>query len=72
MSRDIAPRVAAGIVGLFFVRDGIYGLLGKEMWVAWRGAKLQKLSGPIAPRLFGLVLIFMAMFMFALSWAGFE
>jgi hypothetical protein len=58
--RDIALRLTAAIVGVFFVRDGIYALRGKEMWVAIPRGPLLGVSCPVKTRVFGLLFILMA------------
>ena len=64
---EIPLRAAGAIVGVLLVRDGIYALRGKEMWVALRGRFL-KLTGPVETRVFGLLFILIAMFLFFMSW----
>jgi hypothetical protein len=80
LPHDIIPRAAAAVVGLFFVRDGIYALQGKPMRILWRKSQYftppspreQGISGPVTTRVFGLIFILMAIFMFLLSWHGFD
>jgi hypothetical protein len=80
LPHDTIARAAAAVVGLFFVRDGIYALQGKPMRILWRRSQyhtppsppVQPISGSVATRLFGLVFILMAAFMFLLSWYGFD
>jgi hypothetical protein len=77
---DIAPRAAAAIVGLLFVRDGIYALQGKPMRILWQRSQyhtpplppLQPVSGRMTTRFFGVLFMFMAAFLFLLSWYGFD
>jgi hypothetical protein len=77
LPRDIILRVVAAVFGLLFVRDGIYALRGKEMWIVgtgvrMRGAPRVLVSGPFETRVFGLILVVVAAVLFLLSWYGFD
>jgi hypothetical protein len=71
MPPDVIARGAAAVVGGFFVRDGIYVLRGKEMWMAF-GHKWEKLSEPAGLRMAGLIFIFMGLVMFGFTLMGFQ
>jgi hypothetical protein len=77
LPRDIILRVVAAVFGLLFVRDGIYALRGKEMWIVGRGVRMRGasptiISGPFETRVFGLIFFVVAAVLFLLSWYGFD
>jgi hypothetical protein len=77
LPHDIILRVVAAVFGLLFVRDGIYALRGKEMWIVGRGLRRRGappiiISGRFETRVFGLILVVMAAVLFLLSWTGFD
>jgi hypothetical protein len=77
LPHDIILRALAAVFGLLFVRDGIYALRGKAMWIAARGLRMREappiiVSGPFKTRLYGLIFVVMAAALFRLSWEGFH
>jgi hypothetical protein len=74
MPPDVIVRGAAAVVGVFFVRDGIYALGGKEMWVGFGGrwTRWQRVSEPTQLRVTGLIFTFMGLVMFGFALMGFQ